>query len=317
MTKRLLGIIPLLIGITFMSFTIMRLAPGDPTSMVLDPHTTEQDKAIMRKNLGLDQPIWKQYVIWVGELGKGNLGYSFVSGQPVTRLIKERLGATLLLSVSTLIVTLLIALPLGLLSGAFEGRFFDKLVTFTSFIGMSIPTFWLGLLLLLCFAMQMDLLPTSGLLNPLLADEPFWIKAKDVLIHLILPLSTLVIGSLASLIRYQRFGVITILNQDYIKAAKARGFGFWRILFKHAFKNSALPLITILGLELPSLVSGAFVTEYIFAWPGMGQLGVNAVFSRDYPVIMGILLFTSCLMIFGNLLADIAYKWVDPRVRDA
>ncbi len=317
MLKRFLGIFPLLIGITFMSFTIMRLAPGDPTSMVLDPHTTEADKAIMRKNLGLDQPIWKQYVIWVKEIGKGNLGYSFVSGQPVTRLIAERIPATLLLSVATLFFTTLIALPLGLISGAFEGKWTDHIITILSFIGMAIPTFWLGLLLLLVFAMKLDFFPTSGLLDPLLVDESIWMKAADIAKHLILPLATLVIGSLAGMIRYQRFGIISILQQDYIKAARARGFSFNRVLFKHAFKNAALPLITLLGLELPSLVSGTFVIEYIFSWPGMGQLGVNSVFSRDYPVIMGILLLTSCLMIFGNFFADIAYKWVDPRVKDS
>ena len=314
LVHRFLSTIPLLLGITFLSFMIMHLAPGDPAMRYTHPDISLEDLAQIQINLGLDQPLWKQYVFWLKEALKGNLGYSYISQKPVLEAILERLPATLLLSSMALIIIVTISLPLGLWSGKKEQGAFDDCVTFLTFLGMSMPTFWLGLMMILLFSLQWDMLPSSGFMDVHLIDAAWWQKLPSILKHLVLPLLTTVLGGLAGLTRYQRFAVIGILKQPYINAARARGLSESRLLYKHAFKNAALPVITILGLSLPELISGSFIIEYIFAWPGLGQLGVNAVFARDYPILMGSILFASILMILGNLIADAAYSWIDPRL---
>ena len=312
--KRLLGAVPLLLGITFISFSIMIFAPGDPTNFYKDPHVTEADLAQIRENLGLNDPFYVQYGKWLKELSQGNLGYSIVSGQPVLTAIKDRIPATLLLSIPALLLIVMLTFPLGLLSGYKHGSWFDHAVTFFSFFGMALPTFWVGLVFILIFSVNLGWFPTSGFSTPSLVHATIWVRSWDIMCHMVLPLMTIVIGGLAGLTRYLRFGVISILAQEYIKAARARGISERRLLFKHAFKNACLPVITILGLQLPGLIGGSFVIEFIFAWPGMGKLGVDSVFARDYPVLMGILLFSSLLIILGNLLSDMLYAKVDPRI---
>ncbi|MBT5855568.1 ABC transporter permease [bacterium] len=312
--KRLLSAIPLLIGITFISFSLMKLAPGDATSMYRDPSISQADIAQIRSNLGLDQPLVVQYAKWLNNTIHGNLGYSFVTGEPTSKAIGDRIGATLLLSCASFGIILVITFFLGLWSGYKKGSRFDDWVTIITFVGMSIPTFWLGLILILVFSLTLNVFPTSGYSNPFLSEASSLVRLGDIFHHMTLPLLTIVIGGVAGLTRYHRFGIISILNQDYIRAARARGISESIILFKHAFKNACLPIITILGLSLPGLISGSFVVEYIFAWPGLGQLGVQAVFARDYPIIMGTLLMSSVLIISGNLLADIAYAKIDPRI---
>ncbi|NQY73838.1 MAG: ABC transporter permease [Candidatus Margulisbacteria bacterium] len=313
--KRLIAAIPLIIGITFLSFMIMKMAPGDPVSNYMDPQMGKEDMAQIRENLGFDDPLLLQYGKWLKEVCKGNLGFSFVSGQNVMSAILQRLPATLILSMSSLVLILMITLPLGLLSGYKKGSVFDDSVTVFTFVGLSIPAFWLGLIFILGFSLKLDLFPTSGFLDPELMGSSMISQVLNIAHHLFLPLLTILVGGIASLTRYHRFGIISILSQDYITCARARGLSETRILYKHAFKNAALPIITILGLSLPDLIGGSFIIEYIFSWPGMGQLGVNAIFARDYPIIMGTLLFTSVLIILGNLCADIAYAMVDPRIR--
>ena len=312
--KRLILSIPILIVVTFISFAIMKLAPGDPVSMYLDPTVSKQDVQHIRDSMGLDKTIPVQYFLWLKAICKGDFGYSFVSKQPVLEAIFDRLPATLLLSVSSLLLILCITFPLGILSAYKKHSFFDDAVTVLSFFGLSIPAFWLGLMLILLFSLNLDWLPSSGYLDPLLLDEPLYIRVGNIAIHMILPLMTILIGSVAGLIRYNRFGIIKILNQDYITAARARGISERKILFKHALKNAMLPIITLLGLELPALISGSYIIEYIFAWPGMGQLGVASVFARDYPILMATVLFSSFLIVLGNTLADIAYYYADPRI---
>lgn len=313
--RRLLSFIPLVLGITFISFLIMKSAPGDPTVMFQDPNVQLQDLEQLKKNYGLDKPLLIQYGYWLKEALKGNLGYSFQTGKPVTLMIFERLPATLLLSVSSLILILCITFPLGLLSGYKKDKTFDKLVTFFSFVGMALPTFWVGLILILMLSLKVNLFPTSGYLDPSLSNASFFKQSLNILYHMALPLLTILIGGVAGLIRFNRFSIITILSQDYIHAARARGISERRILYKHALKNAALPIVTILGAGLSSLIGGSFIIEYIFSWPGMGQLGVNAVFARDYPVLMGSILFSSILIVIGNLAADISYGLIDPRVK--
>ncbi|RAP34196.1 peptide permease [Candidatus Marinamargulisbacteria bacterium SCGC AG-439-L15] len=314
--KRLITSIPLLIGITLISFALMILAPGDPTSMLANPQITTEDMAQIRENLGLDKPVSQQYFIWLKNILTGNFGYSYSTGQPVLTSILDRLPATLILSISSLVIILLITFPLGLISGYKKDSKLDHTITILSFLGLSVPTFWLGLMLILGLSLKLNLFPTSGYLDPYLMESGFWKQAANITYHLCLPLLAIVVGGIAGLTRYHRFGIIMILDQDYIKAARARGISEKRILFKHAFKNATLPIITLLGLQLPGLISGSFIIEYIFAWPGMGQLGVNAIFARDYPIIMGTLVLSSILIILGNLLADISYQLVDPRIQE-
>jgi peptide/nickel transport system permease protein len=313
--KRVLLAIPLIIVMTFIAFLIMKLAPGDPANMYMDPSVSAQDVIQLKKNLGFDKPVGIQYVIWLKNILKGNMGYSYITSKSVFASITERLPATLLLSVSSMLLIIISTFPLGIIAGAKKGSFFDNAVTVLSFLGLSIPTFWLGLMFILFFSLKLDLLPTAGFMNPSLTNASFLIKAFDIGKHMLLPLLTILIGGLAVLTRYHRSGIINILEMDYIKAARARGLSETRILFKHAFKNAALPIITILGLSLPGLIGGSFIIEYIFSWPGMGQLGVSAIFARDYPILMGTILFSSALIIMGNLLADIAYAWIDPRIK--
>jgi peptide/nickel transport system permease protein len=313
--KRLITFIPIIIGMTFLAFLVMQLAPGIPVDMYLDPSIEAVDIARLKMNLGLEKPIIIQYFYWLKNIIQGNFGFSYITGKPVLTSILERLPATLLLSISSLILILIITFPLGIISGAKENSWFDHLITIGVFIGLSIPTFWLGLMLILFFSLKLNILPTSGFINPNLYQSSIWIKTIDIFKHLLLPLLTILIGGLATLTRYHRFGTISILNEDYIRAARARGISEKVILFKHVFKNAVLPIITILGLSLPGLIGGSFIIEYIFSWPGMGQLGISAIFARDYPILMGTILFSSILIILGNLFADIAYALVDPRIR--
>lgn len=312
--KRLFQSLITLLGISILAFMIMRLAPGNPAALMLDPKQSLADQQTLLHNLGLDQPLWKQYGQWLGHFCEGNWGTSYVSGKSVLITIGERMPATLILSASSLVLVVLLTLPLGLWSGYKQHSTFDRCVTLFSFIGMALPTFWLGLVFILFFSLKLNWLPTSGFLDPGLETASFFEKTTNILQHLILPLATILVGSLAGLTRYYRSESIVILSQDYIQAARARGLSEKRILFKHALKNALLPMVTLLGLTFPELVSGTFVIEYIFSWPGMGQLGISAVFSRDYPVLMGMLMMSSVMIILGNWLSDWAYRLVDPRV---
>jgi peptide/nickel transport system permease protein len=293
--RRLLQLVPLLIGISLISFFVMHLAPGDPTALFIDPNVDPQELIRVRANWGLDQPIYIQYFKWLGNALRLDFGRSYLTGQPVILEIAERLPNTLLLMISSYILTLLICIPVGVYSAVRKGGWFDNLFTVLSFIGMAIPTFWVGLMLMLLFAVQLDWLPATG--------------------NLILPLITMTIGSLAGLTRYQRAAMLEVLNQDFIRTARAKGLPERVVIFKHALRNALIPIVTILGLSLPDLFGGAFIIETIFAWPGMGRLGVQAIFSRNYPLIMGIVMFSALLIVLGNLFADIGYALVDPRIR--
>ena len=312
--RRILYSIPLIIGMLFVSFVLMRLAPGDPSNMFLDPRMNASDLLQIRKNLSLDQPIPVQFLAWSKRAICGDLGFSTATGQPVIQAISDRLPATLLLSLTSLVMTLVITFLLGIISAAKATKWPDMLITFITFLGMSIPTFWIGLMLILIFSVTLNWLPASGFYDPTLDSSEKIAIIGSTIQHLILPVIACTIGSIAGLTRYYRFGMINILQQPYILAARARGISPWRILSRHAFKNAALPIITLLGMELPGLVSGAYIVEYIFAWPGLGQLGINAAFSRDYPVLMGTLFMSSVLILVGNFLADVMYSWADPRI---
>lgn len=313
-SKRLLTMIPMILGITAVSFVLMQLAPGDPLAMMVDPSIHESDLAQVRENLGLNQPVWIQYWRWLLAVLQGDFGYSFVTGQPVLTVILDRLPATLLLSGSTMVLIVGITFPLGIWAGYKANTAVDHWITVLTFIGMSIPAFWLALVLLLMLSVQLEWFPLSGFQNYAVFEPTVWQQCASILHHMVLPLVTSVLGGLAGLTRYHRSGVVGILNRMYITAARSRGVGPSRLLFQHVAKNAALPIITLLGLMIPGLIGGSFVIEYIFAWPGMGQLGVSSVFARDYPVLMAILVFSSLLIMLGTLISDIVYQWADPRV---
>lgn len=283
--------------------------------MLIDPRMSSADILQLRKNLGVDQPVHIQFFKWANQVLHGNFGYSYCTTQPVLDMIKERLPATLLLSVSTLAVILLLTFPLGLISAHYANRWPDHAISIITFTLMSIPTFWIGLMLIMIFSVHLNWLPASGFSDPLAGGSGQLTIITSVAQHLILPLISSVLGGLAVLTRYYRFGVINVLKQPYILAAKARGIRPVTIITSHAFKNAALPVVTLLGLELPGLIGGAFIIEYIFAWPGLGQMGIAAAFARDYPVLMGTLFFTSVLIVVGNLISDLTYAYIDPRIR--
>ncbi len=313
--QRLKHFIPLLIGISLVSFLVMRLAPGDPTSLFINPNVSPEDMARIKANFGLDKPLIIQYFFWLKNALLLNFGNSYSSGQPVISEIALRLPATLLLMLSSYVLTLLICIPLGVISAVRKNSWVDHAITFFSFAGMAIPSFWLALVLVLFFSINLNWLPAIGMSNPLLKDPSFLVRAGDVFLHMLLPLLTMTILSLAGLTRYQRSTMLEVLNQDYIRTARAKGLPERIVIFKHALRNALLPIITIVGLSLPEVFGGAFVIETIFAWPGMGRLGVMAIFQRDYPMIMGIIMLSAFLIILANLLADVAYALADPRIR--
>lgn len=315
--RRLLQLIPLLIGVSLISFFVMHLAPGDPTSLFTDPNIDPMDLARIRANWGLDKPIIIQYFYWLGNVVRGDFGTSYMSGQPVLKEILERLPNTLLLMVASYILTLLITIPLGVISAVKKGKWFDNLVTVLSFAGMATPSFWLGMMLMLLFSVKLGWLPAVGMYDPLIRDQGVGVRVLDLIRHMILPLTTMTVLSLAGITRYQRAAMLEVLNQDFIRTARAKGLPERVVIFKHALRNALIPIVTILGLSLPGLFGGAFIIETIFAWPGMGRLGVLAIFQRNYPLIMGIVVFSAVLIMLGNLLADIGYALVDPRIRYA
>ncbi|MCU9807658.1 ABC transporter permease [Paraclostridium sp. AKS46] len=307
--KRLLNMIPMLFFITIISFILMHLAPGDPLQAYISPDMNVEDIERIRESLGLNDPIIVQYFKWLFNTIQGNLGYSMVNSKPVLDLILERLGPTILLSGSALVISIMISIPVGLISGYKKNSIIDKVLNVVSYIGISIPSFWFAMMLIYVFSIKLNIFPSVGM-RTIGVDTTL-----DLINHLILPVTVLSFYNLSVYIRYIRSSTIEQLKQDYVTTQYAYGDSTKDILFKHVLKNTLLPVITIFGMLLPSIFTGAFITETIFGWPGMGQLGVNAIFGYDYPVVMGITLFSSAMLIIGNLIADILYAMVDPRIK--
>ncbi len=319
LAKRLLSMIPVFFGITIISFGMMHLAPGKPTDVVSDLNVkvSLQAKEQMIKLYGLDKPVHVQYGSWLRRILQGDFGRSFNDGRPVSRKILERIPVTLLLNVLVLFFTLVLCIPMGIFGAAREGSLFDQTSTLFVFIGFALPTFWIALLAIDLFGVRLGLLPISGL-HSLGADRlPASLQLLDTGRHLILPVGVAVFGGLAGYSRYVRSSMADVLRQDYIRTARAKGLSEKTVLYRHALRNALLPLITLLGLSLPGLISGSVIFEAIFAIPGMGRLFFDSVMGRDYPVIMGILVIGAILTLLGNLLADIAYALADPRIRYA
>lgn len=316
--KRILLMIPLIIGITFISFIVIHLAPGDPTQFLssMNPKISETAREKFIKMYNLDKPLHIQYYLWLKKFVKFDFGESFSQDRKkVTAKIAERLPVTLWLNFASLILIFVIALPLGVFSAYFKDSIFDKAVTVFVFIGFAVPTFWLALLCMYYFGVKLGVLPISGLTSYNFSEMSFYEKVIDIVKHAALPVLLSVFGSLAGLSRFARNSMLDVLNEDYILAARARGIGENKIIFKHALKNALLPVVTIIGLSIPGLIGGSVIFESIFSIPGMGQLFYQSVMMRDYPVIMGILVIGAVLTLLGNLLSDIMYAVVDPRIR--
>lgn len=302
--------IPILFGITILSFAIMKAAPGDPMALMMDPTISAGDREKFIEKYGLDEPEHVQYLKWLGNMIQGDFGTSIVrKGTPVTDLIMARLPNTLLLMLVSTILALLISIPLGVLSARRPYSKLDYGITFTSFIGLAVPNFWLGLILIMFLAVNLGWFPTGGVMT-LNADFSLW----DRIHHLILPAFVLATADMAGLTRYTRSSMLDVLRQDYMRTARAKGFKENRVVYKHGLRNGLLPVITIFGLMIPSFIGGAVVTEQIFSWPGLGKLFVDSAFQRDYPVIMAMTVISAALVVIGNLVADILYAMVDPRI---
>jgi len=315
--KRLLWMLPVLIGISLVTFVVMHLAPGGPVELMtsMSPKIDASARAHLAELYGLNQPILVQYGKWFIRMFSFDFGNSFKDGVPVISKIARCLPATLLLQLLSLGLIWTLAVPIGVTSAARHGSFYDRMLTLFVFIGYATPTFWLALLLMILFGVRLGWLPVSGLTSVNFALLGFWGKVGDVLSHLILPVVVSAFGGLAGLSRYTKSSTLEVLHQDFIRTARAKGVPEKQILWKHAWRNAMIPAVTILGLSLPSLIGGSFIFETIFAWPGMGRLGYQAIMSRDYPVLMGVAVIAAFLTLLGNLLADISYAWVDPRVR--
>lgn len=307
--KRLLIAIPVLIGVTICSFIIVNLAPGDPVDMYVNPDATLDQIEMTRAALGLDQPMYVRYFKWLGELFQGNLGFSFATREPVVNLLADRMGATLLLMGVSLVVGYLIAIPLGILSAVKQNTWIDYLTTGGSFLGVSIPSFFLGLGLVYIFSLQLGWLPTGGM-STLGGDG----NLVDQLKHMILPVIVLSASICGNMIRYVRSSMLEVLKEDYIRTAKAKGLKSMMVVIKHGLRNSLIPIITVIGMDIPKLIGGAVVTEQIFQWPGLGQLTISSISSRDYATLMAINLLSAIAVLVANMLADILYSAADPRI---
>jgi peptide/nickel transport system permease protein len=316
--KRLLLSVPLVLGIVTATFFMSHLAPGDPMDMYLEPQRQRQVDLevieLLRKKYGLDQPIHVQYVTWLKNVAQGDFGESFRHRRPVKDMLVEAVPYTLQLTVLAIILDALIGITIGIISAVKQYSQLDKTVTIGSLIIYAIPSFWLALMLIMVFSVNLGWFPTSQTRSMNYEDLTAIGKMLDRAWHLVLPVFVMGIAGAAGTARYMRNKLLEVLNEEYIMAARARGFREKTVIVKHALRNAMIPIVTIYGMSLPFLLGGATIIETIFAWPGMGRLTVGAVGGRDYPIIMATVMIAAVLTVLGNLLADITYAAVDPRV---
>jgi peptide/nickel transport system permease protein len=302
--------IPLMLGISVILFIIIQAAPGGPEGMMLQSGLTIDPSVIeaYRHRLGVDQPIYIQYFKWISAALSGDLGISYQTTRPVVDMILERMPATLELMAVSFILAALIAIPLGIYSALHQYSAFDLIGTTASFLGIAMPVFWFGLILQLFFSVKLGWLPVAG--TQTVGATSFWDHIK----HLILPTIVLSLHSVAGWSRYMRSSMLGVIMSDYIRTARSKGLKERIVVFRHAVKNALIPVITIMALDLAGLFSGAVITETIFAWPGIGRLFIQSMYARDYPMLMGILMMGSFMVVFFNLLSDLIYGWLDPRI---
>ena len=309
MARRLVGLSIVFFGITLFVFLVSRLAPGDPVQLMLGPDATPEQMQIIRRDLGLDESLAVQYGRWLGNLLQGKLGQSIGTGLDVSEMILERLFPTIELTVAAMVIALFLGIPLGVLSAVRQYSLIDYLSTLVSMFFVSMPSFWLGLMLILGVSLYLGVLPPSGYVSPLES-------LSGNLSHLILPAVTLGLYESAWIIRLTRSNMLEVLRKEYVTTARAKGVPEWKVIFKHTLKNALISLLTMIGLQMGYLLGGVVVVETIFAWPGIGRLLVeNGIYQRDFPVIQGVTLTVAVFFVLVNLTVDVAYRLVDPRVR--
>ncbi len=304
--KRTLSVVPVLLGVSVIVFFSVRLAPGDPVRQVMGSHAGQERVEEVRHELGLDKPIVIQYGIWIRNALRGDMGTSIASHAPALKLVGERIGRTLQLTITALIITLLVSFTAGIISAVRQYKIADSLVTFGALFWLSMPVFWLGMMLMFLVAIRIPWLPISG------SGEGYW--SWDALRHLILPALTLGLPQAGTFTRLTRTSMLEVLRQDYITTARSKGIPEWKVIVKHAFRNALIPIVTMIGLQLPWLFGGSVIVETVFAWPGMGSMLTSAVFGRDYPLIQAIAMIYTVVVIGANYISDIAYVLIDPRI---
>lgn len=307
--KRLLELIPVLILVSLFSFFIIQASPGDPIDNYVRPGMTEEQIEDIKEEYELNGTLAQQYFRWMSHIMRGDLGTSIHQNRPVVDIIAERLPATLMLMGTALAFSLMIAIPLGLWAGLRKNKRSDNIISLISYLGISIPPFWLAMIGIILFSLKLHLLPSGGVHTVNVNT------AADLLWHMILPAFVLSLNNMAIFTRYIRSNTISQLEEDYVQTAMAKGTGKRKILFRHVLKNCLLPIITLAGINIAGLVCGSFVVETIFSWPGIGRLAMDAVGNRDFPLIMGYTMFSCIILILGNLIADVLYAVVDPRIR--
>ncbi len=335
LVRRLLQALPTLFGITIISFLLVVSAPGDPVTMVtFNPNSTAESTARLKRQLGLDQPPLVQYIYWligndyttidvdgdgVGDVNgtrlgvlRGDLGQSIQYKRPVLGLILERIPATLLLTVSALVVGYVVGIPLGLFAALQHRRWFDQVARVFSVLGIALPSFWLALILIIVFSVKLGWLPMTGMRD---VTKTGTVTLFDILPYMVMPVFVLSVGIVAAISRYVRASVLEVLQQDYVRTAHAKGVSNRVIWWRHIARNALIPVATLLGPALGSLLGGAVIIEQVFSWPGLGRLSVNAAFQRDYPLVMGFVVVGGTLYVLGVLLSDLLYMWLDPRIQ--
>jgi peptide/nickel transport system permease protein len=312
--RRLVISVPVLLGITLVVYVVISLAPGDPVDAMISP---EQVAALgpdflnqQREALGLNQPIIVRYALWLREVAQGNLGFSFMDRQSIAGKIGERLWPTLRLMLAAQLIAIVIAIPVGVLSAIKQYSLIDYSAMVLGFAAISVPSFFLSLAAIYLFALQLPILPAAGMVT--VGQEP---SLADALWHLVLPATVLGLAEAAPLIRYTRSSMLEVIQQDYVRTARAKGLRERTVIYQHALRNGLIPLVTVVALGLPRLLGGTVIVEAIFAWPGMGTLAITAVRGRDYPVIMAINLISAVMILSSNLLADLIYAVIDPRIK--
>ncbi len=315
--RRFIQMVIVLIGISIISFLIMHLAPGDPVDIMAERNATPEQKAHIRELYGLNEPLPIQYLNWIGRVVKGDFGTSFVTGRPVLEMILERLPATLILNFWAMIIIYLIAVPVGMISALKQYSWFDHVVTTVAFFGRALPQFWFALMLIYFIGLRFGGVQISGMATWGVnwGVQPFFTVLQDRISYIILPLIVLAFSGMAGIARYMRASMLDVVHQDYIRTARSKGLPEKKVVTGHAFRNALLPIVTLIGFELPILFSGAVIIETIFSWPGIGLLAVNAISQQDYMIVMAFNLLGATMTVIGMFLADILYMVVDPRIK--
>jgi peptide/nickel transport system permease protein len=315
LVRRVLQAAVVLAGLSVVLFSLLVYTPGDPVELLVqsEPDVRPEDVAALRKYYGLDDPVYIRYVKWLRTLASGDLGYSRTYRVPVIQIMGQRLGNTLLLVGTSFLIAFAVGIAIGIYSALRQYSVADYGFTILSFVGLAMPNFWQGIVMILLFAVWIPLFPAGGMITP--GVQPGWPLIVDRLWHLVLPASVLATSGMAAWTRYMRSSMLEVIRQDYVRTARSKGLAERRVINRHALRNALLPIITLIALSIPAVLNGAVLTETVFSWPGMGLLLFQAILGHDFNVAMAVLLFLAVATVLFNLMADIAYSFVDPRIR--